>query len=344
MKFTTMKTILSLIVIGMVLSNNTMRRSKTQDGSGNWNNGYNCPKVFIKEGKGNLVDQGAAKIMGPQIENPTTDANKLGLNFHFEKAPAANSFITQIGTKVSDKNYYIPYRFFQGDMDYENSNWTNKRLFGTLVADNKKTYFLDIYLPYKTVGWYINDEESNKIKNKVNSRGVEARGKVTAVKNIISPLAEKYLINNEILKAISKDKSAFDKKIAYQQKISEKLKADAEALKAKIETAKQALFAKQKEVQASHNALVASQLAVRAVSQQINTINLEVTGLSNPNEDQLAKSKNTMEVVKKKLDDHYANLKKEISSKVNDFNKSKEGLEALDKSKFESGLNTSYPL
>lgn len=344
MKFITMKTILSLIVIGMVFSTNTMRSRAQDAGSGNWDNGYVCPQVYIQEGSNGWKDQGEAKIMAPQIENPTSDVNKLGLNFAFTNKPAANSFIVKIGTKVNDKTYYIPYRYLQGDMSYTNPVRECKNLISAFVADNKNKYSLKINLPYATFGWYIKDDQANKILKKINSRAVEASGSVISNKNVIASYAEKYLQKKALLDAASKDKAALDKQIADQKKQAEKLKADLEAIKSQIEEAKKAVYAKQKEIQSANAQLSAANAAVTNVSTQMNNIELAVRGLATPNEEQLEKNKKAFDAVKATCDGQYEVLKKEISSKVADFNKSKAGLEALDEAKFKAGLDTSYPL
>merc|ERR1712222_79377 len=117
------------------------------------------------------------------VVDPNTDATKLGLNLEFTKAPAADSIIAKIGNKISDKVYQIPYRFMSGDMMYNNPVRDNKTLIGSFVADNRKTYTMKILLPSKTLGWYISDDQANKIRVQVNERGVSAKGNVSLNKS-----------------------------------------------------------------------------------------------------------------------------------------------------------------
>merc|ERR1712151_1170392 len=130
------KLILSLITIGMVLSTNTMRSRAQDSGSGSWDNGYKCPKIFLTEGKGSAVNQGEATIQAKTIVDPNNDATRLGLNLEFTKAPAADSIIAKIGNKISDKVYQIPYRFMSGDMMYNNPVSVNK----SVIATNAELY------------------------------------------------------------------------------------------------------------------------------------------------------------------------------------------------------------
>merc|ERR1712032_762974 len=223
------KLILSLITIGMVLSTNTMRSRAQDSGSGSWDNGYKCPKIYLTEGKGSAVNQGEAVIKAKTVVDPNTDATKLGLNLEFTKAPAADSIIAKIGNKISDKVYQIPYRFMSGDMMYNNP-----------VRDNK-TYTMKILLPYKTLGWYISDDQANKIRVQVNERGVSAKGNVSLNNSVIATGAELYLQKKALLDSASKDKASLDAELAKQKKESNDIDAQLTDLKAKIEEAKKAV-------------------------------------------------------------------------------------------------------
>ena len=343
MKFSPLKTILSLLIIGMVFSTNTMRSKAKDAGNGTWDAGYLCPNVFISEGKGAAKDQGAAKIMAPQIVDPKDDNNKLGLNFIFTNAPAADSFIVKIGTKVNDKTYYIPYRFFQSDMAFNNPVRESKTLISSFVADNKNRYTIKINLPYKTFGWYIDDTESNKMRTIVNESAILARGNVSLNKSVISTNAQIYLQKKALLDAATKDKASLDAKIAAQKADAKRIQTELETLKAQIKDAKQSVFAKQKEVQAATAALNAANAKVTSMSTQMNNIELSVQGLATPNDQKLKTTQKKLADLTAQNDAQYAALKVEISSKVAEFNKSKEGLEAMDKAKFEAGLTSSYP-
>merc|ERR1711957_317726 len=116
-------------------------------GSGTWEDGYVCPKIFLTKGNGSEVDQGEATIIAPTLVEPNTTATKLGLNLKFKNAPAADSLIVQIGTKVSEKVYYIPFRFMSSDMAFNNPVRDNKTLIGTFVATTSKVTPSKFYSP-----------------------------------------------------------------------------------------------------------------------------------------------------------------------------------------------------
>jgi len=342
MKFA-IKLILSLITIGMVLSTNTMRSRAQDSGSGSWDNGYKCPKIFLTEGKGSAVNQGEATIQAKTIVDPNNDATRLGLNLEFTKAPAADSIIAKIGNKISDKVYQIPYRFMSGDMMYNNPVRDNKTLIGSFVADNKKTYTMKILLPYKTFGWYISDDQANKMRVQINERGVAAKGNVSLNKSVIATNAELYLQKKALLDSASKDKAALDAELAKQKKESEEIDAQLADLKAKIEEAKKAVFQKQNALQTAVKSLNAANSAVTATSTQMNNIDLAINSLKEPSDSQMKKLKKNLDEITTIVNASYATLNKEISSKVADLNNSKAGFMASDNAKFEKGLDSSYP-
>merc|ERR1711957_457611 len=343
MKFATIKLILSLITIGMVLSTNTMRSKAMSSGSGTWEAGYVCPQIYLTEKNGDQVDQGEATIMAPTLVEPNTTATKLGLNLKFKNAPAADSLIVKIGTKVSEKVYYIPFRFMSSDMAFNNLVRENKTLIGSFVADNFLSYTIRINLPYATFGWYINDDDSNKMRVQINTRAIEAKGDVSSNKSVIANFSEVYLQKKALLASASKSKADLEKEIEKQKKDSEAIAVKLAALKTKIEEAKLAVQEKQNVVQTSIKALQAANAAVQHTSLEMNLIDKSVSSLKEPAAGRLATLKNDLDKYTQMTKAAYNALRKEMSTKMEDLNKSQAGLVAKDKAKFQAGLTTSYP-
>merc|ERR1711957_25632 len=343
MKFATIKLILSLITIGMVLSTNTMRSKAMDSGKGTWKAGYVCPKIFLTEGNGNAVDQGEATIMAPTLVKPNTPETLLGLNLKFKNAPAADSLIVKIGTKVSEKVYYIPFRFMSSDMAFNNLVRENKTLIGSFVADNFLSYTIRINLPYATFGWYINDDQSNKMGVQINTRAIEAKGNVSSNKSVIANFSEVYLQKKALLASASKSKADLEKEIEKQKKDSEAIAVKLAALKTKIEEAKLAVQEKQNVVQTSIKALQAANAAVTHTSLEMNLIDKTVSSLKEPAAGRIKTLTDDLKKYTDLTDAAYTALKKEISTKVSDLEKSQAGLLAKEKAKFQAGLTTSYP-
>lgn len=319
-----------------------MRSKASSAGFGSWETGFTCPNIFIKEVNGALVDQGEAKIMAPLLKTPDSEQTRLGVNMEFTKTPKADSLIVKIGTKVNDKVYYIPYRYIQGDVAYNNPVRESKTLIGTFVADSLVKYSFKINLPYKIFGWYITDEESNKMKDSINEKGVEARGVVNGIVSDISKKAVIYLQKKSLLVAASTDKAEFDAKLKSQEDQSKKIDTQLEDLKTQIEEARGAAFAKLNGVQNSIKALNAANGAVTSTSLQMNNAEMDVKALKTPDEELLATKKKNFEESKNLMDGFYVILNKQIPSKKSIIEASRADL--LDSKKMEAMLSGSYPI
>lgn len=343
MKFSTLKSILSLIFIGIVLSNNVMRRNKSKDeGSGTWDNGYVCPRIFLAVGTNAEVNQGEAKIQAKDIVTPSNRAEN-GLRFEFTNAPAGGSLITKVGVKVSDKVYYIPYRNFNQDFNYNNPVRAAKTIKGTIVADDGTIYQLNINLPYATWGWFITDEEGAKIKDALIVNSNNSRNYVKSIKTNITNSAVVYLQKNELLTAATKDKSALDAKMNEQKAQLTTLQTNIDNINKQIEEARLLVSQKQKAVAQANSELSAKNAAVTDVSLQLNNIENSLSGLKNPSPDQLTKAQNEFKTNETIMNNNYAVLKAEIPLKSQDFTNSRVALDKSDKVGFKNGLMTSYP-
>ena len=361
MKFS-VKLILSIFFIGVVLSNKVMRITNTKTesktnrktntktntknyGSGTWATGYVCPEFFIQDGNSGFVNQGIAKIMAPQIENPTDDNNKLGLNLQFEKAPTANSLIAKVGTKINDKTYYIAYRHLQADMAYNNPVLQYKTLISSFVTDDRRKYSLKISLPYSTVSWIISDDEANKIKTLVNKQSIVARGNVSSNKSVIISNTENFISLSNLLAAANKNKAELDAALLAQKNKLNALNAELTANRELINAASTAFFNKQQELQQAAAKLQASNQAVSATSSRINNIQAQIKGLRSTADrsENLKTAQADLTNFTNLTNSQYEILRLEVSTHLADLSNSKAGLEAGDKVKFESGLNSSYP-
>merc|ERR1712160_111067 len=216
------------------------------------------------------------------------------------------------------------------DMAFNNPVRDNKTLIGTFVADNFKSYTIKILLPYATLGWYINDDQSNKMRVQINTR-------------VIANYSEVYLQKKALLASASKSKADLEKEIEKQKKDSEAIAVKLAALKTKIEEAKLAVQEKQNVVQTSIKALQAANAAVTHTSLEMNLIDKTVSSLKEPAAGRITTLTDDLKKYTDLTESAYTALKKEISTKVSDLEKSQAGLLAKEKAKFQAGLTTSYP-
>ena len=86
MKFINIKFIALVILATLSVASASKIQSHAavkSDGSGDWDNGYTCPKLEI-----NGVDQGEVKILAKQVVKPTAE-NVYHMMFQFTEAPKA---------------------------------------------------------------------------------------------------------------------------------------------------------------------------------------------------------------------------------------------------------------
>ena len=146
-----------------------------------------------------------------------------------------------------------------------------------------------------------------------------------------------------LLASASKSKADLEKEIEKQKKDSEAIAVKLAALKTKIEEAKLAVQEKQNVVQTSIKALQAANAAVTHTSLEMNLIDKTVSSLKEPAAGRIKTLTDDLKKYTDLTDAAYTALKKEISTKVSDLEKSQAGLLAKEKAKFQAGLTTSYP-
>jgi len=237
------KLFLSISLLSLTISSLVNRIQKEKgflykdtEGSGSWDTFYDCPRILIAEGSGNYVNQGGAKIYAKNIINPTVDADKLGFVFDFNSAPG--ELLKRVGTQISGNKYYVPYRYFNGDFKYSNPNQENKNIEGWFSDDNKKSYRMKVDFPFKSTGWFITDDEAQKIMNAVNSYSVREKGIIKSTKNEINSESSTYFQKKPLLDAAVKNKDSLAAELKRQEDELNSLKTKIDGLKSQIDSQK----------------------------------------------------------------------------------------------------------
>lgn len=113
-------------------------------------------------------------------------------------------------TKLGNNNYAIPFRFFNpGTGSYTNPFLGRKWISFQLTNDFNESLELRVVLPYKIIGWIINDDEATKVKNWVANL---ARVNKALVKNekILAVKSGNTLVDQKnLLAAASGNQAAF---------------------------------------------------------------------------------------------------------------------------------------
>jgi len=235
MKFNIFRDLLISILISSLVLNRRIQNEriknnlffKDTEGSGSWDTFFDCPRINIADDKGTFASQGSAKIYAKNIENPSSVEDKLGLVFDFNSSPGP--LLVKVGTLISGNKYYIPYRYFDANLYYDNPSQDNKSIGGSFRSDDKKLYKIKIEFPFKRTGWFISDDEGRRILNAINTQSTNQKNIVTNLKSNINGQTSRYIEKKTQLDAALKGSNEFKALITKKE-------SDAGELKKKIDS------------------------------------------------------------------------------------------------------------
>lgn len=177
--------VLIFALVALSTSSKLNRYAKKKDeGSGSYREGFTCPLLEIKsrmsgKDKKDFIEKIQLKDVKFYPEQLEKKADDYKHGFLFEITQDQNvdvHFLKKVAVQVIEKDkYYIPYRFFNIDLDWRNSGkFDFKNIEGTLVNDDNEYFSFTLRLPYKTVEMYYTPEQALKIcqniKNFANSQ------------------------------------------------------------------------------------------------------------------------------------------------------------------------------
>merc|ERR1712166_385998 len=320
MKFINIKFIALVILATLSVASASKIQSHAavkSDGSGDWDNGYTCPKLMI-----NGVDQGEVKILAKQVVKPTAE-NISHMMFQFTEAPKAE--FKKLGRDFGNNKWGLSYRKSCAHFKFVNPSG-NKFIHGYIYNEAGKIVSFKLLLPWKFFGWYINDTQGTAIATGMNKASIDRTSAVINHKNILSKNYADFV----------KAKQA-------------KLKAFSEQIGALRATA----LAKQKTVnENSHSLQEADTLInelIRKASQlgsQKNAIVEAVKKIEDAKSD-IAKTKATLtadvDAAKTEITKAFADLLENAPTRKTEIDASKAALFAAKKEDFISNINKIYP-
>jgi len=275
------------------------RKIKSQDdGSGSWENGFDCPGIQISSDNGKTWTSKERVIIRPLEIVDEKLAQDIGIKFEFSSKKPSEK-LKQVLISGSDPNKFIlPYRLISGKFTWSNPNFDNKYIQGSVTNDLKITYQFKLLLPYKTIGWYINDKQLNSLCESINKKKDTHTSSVQKEKANAESASGSYISNKLLLEEAEKNAGN-----------NAALKANAEAqkvlLSTKIDLLNTNLIKTRQDI-----ANLESQLA--ELKSRYDSDNSELNSLSNQMTDLdstiLSASSNTIT---------FDNTKKEILGKVN---------------------------
>jgi len=338
MKFTTnFKFIAIIALITLSCISAAKISAKNKDGSGNWDNGFTCPKILV-----NNKNQGEATIYAKLITGQSGD-NVYSMLFQFKSAPAAD--FKKIARDAGSNKWRVSYRRMGNDFIYVNP-WGNKYIEGTVADEAGKNYNVKILLPHKTFGWYINDDQGNKIKNAMNTSATKRSQNVSYQKQLLRKQFPNYVSVKGQFDAISKNKADYEAFVEKQKKELEKLKGQIDGLRTSAADAQKSVDSANLELLAANSSLEELLRQESALGSKKTAIVESIEELSKNESDLAGKKKmfaKDVEDVKKVLDAEFDALKKNIEPKVADADNAKRDLYAMKKADYQSQMNKIYP-
>lgn len=193
-------------------SKNKKEKSETefqQEGSGDWENGYNCPGIVIakveKSSNNKLVFSEKQEVFF-QPRQVLGAFGKNGWKFTFKQEPKGE--LKSIMSRDKDLDFYLPYRLIQTEFQFiREGNLMYRVIQGYLTTDTNQLYFFKLYLPRKLVGHYISTEECESLVKWINIRKNEYQKQIIDNKEKIISGANEIIDNKNLLIQLSSQTS-----------------------------------------------------------------------------------------------------------------------------------------
>jgi len=325
-----------LILISFSFAATSLRETRTNRDN-TWDSNYKCSKIEI-EG----VDQGEALIYAKQVELAQGD-DKNSMLFDFTNAP--KDLMKKIGNNVGGNKWRVPFRLMS-NLNYYNPWAGSKYIYGTIFDENGNSYSFRIYLPYKSLGWYINDEQGTKLANLMTQYAAERKAKVQNAKQTITKNYQNYVDTKAAQENLSKSADAYNKWVEERQKNLTNLKSERENLQTQATQAENKLNLANTELIDAQNKL--NELMARSsnAANQKQSIETSISDLANQGSD-IAKTKADLTAVvesnKKTLNDEYTKLLNYAPERTVEINASKNALFNNDKVNCKSNLDKVIP-
>ena len=318
-----------------------VKKSKTKGdyGDGSYDSGFRCKEIQISKGKDALKTEAEGTFLPKRLELPVVESEKTGWCWKLKAAPKTTLAEVMV---CEGLNCCIPFRYLASKCTYVNPTGY-KYLEMTLTNDQGTNFNLKVNLPWKAIGWYINDEEGNKIANLINSKRTENVNSVKASKDGAVSACTQYNANKSLEEATSKKGADL---VAEKKKLEEKnagLKNNIETTQASLLTEQKTLDGLNKQLKELLGQLSDKDATLTSSNDQIKSISeklKELEGQNTSNADTKAK-------LKKEVDDSLANfgkkeviLKKEASQRVKEIDAAKVAVLSKDENMVVSNLKT----
>jgi hypothetical protein len=237
--------------------------TKEYNGDGDFNTGYNCPYIQIKQSKTNAITKTGKWSFRPAKISEMMDGLELVM------ADGLNSEALReiVKSNAVGGATYIPWRFFETDeIQYEKITRSFKQIIFNVRTDNAQRYEVTLALPWAGIGSYITVEQVLSVMKSFQDKRDSARQTITALKNSISLATTtlKPALDNLLVKQQGEQKIIDD----ATRRIAE-IKAALPALAASEKTIQDKIDAKLREVDDLEKNRAALQIESNTLSNEI---------------------------------------------------------------------------
>lgn len=211
------------------------KSSTSSEPDNTWDNGYKFPKFQVKKDQDKeYISLGEVWVWPKNMqiaeqktfptnneENLTEDQLGFVMQLDILTVETAKElpFIHSLGSK----RVSIPWRFFKSKPYYSNPAMDNKTIGATIEDDKGVVYNLKFTLPYKTIGWYINNTQAETICNICHKMSQRQNKLISSYKAKINQyytdLETNTNLKNTIPELEAQIKEKADKAIANEQKL-----------------------------------------------------------------------------------------------------------------------------
>jgi chromosome segregation ATPase len=223
---------------------------------------------------------------------------------------------------------------------------SNKKVYGWLKNDSGETGLLTIDFPYKTFGWYINDEEGNKIASLLTSLGAEHQNIVRANKIGANSAASEYKSAKPLENAANGDEAKLKAEIANQEKKLEELNTSYTTSKSNLETAQKEVVSLRNQLSDKEKNVDALNFSINTTAKDMNTIKENIETLKKGNAsvaETKAKYSKISNDALNKLNTHMSALRVEAPPRQPEINAGETAVKNLNTQSFVDNLNKIHP-
>ena len=356
MKSTRIKALITILIFTLSSCSNLLRKSEetyesllenysqaqvTAD-AGTWNDGFNCPSIFLSKNGAGYFEQGPARIQGLKFVDAKNGENREGLVLDFVNKFVPTQDFPNISRIISGKKYYIPWRNIKSNFKFTDPTLNNKYIEGNILTDGNVSYQLKIVFPFAYFSTPVTNDNGNAIEKRINDQSVQIRNTIRISKEVINRTFPEYKNAKENIMRLNEGTASIDKQIvAINKQIKIVIKENDDRKKTFVmlsaQSDKQSISveALKNQIDKTNEEIIQNNANIKAMTKSIDTLN---KSKADPKA-QLAKATKDSDDVLKVAVTKFNELNSLAPEMVNQIKLSKQGFEGLKHNIFQNNIN-----